>query len=59
MDKNIDLFFVAFLGCFMLFCLILLIFATEIGKVSQIPRRIAVSKGKVWEAFSFFHRDFR
>jgi len=47
MDKNIDLFFVAFLGCFMLFCLILLIFATEIGKVSQIPRRIAVSKGRV------------
>jgi hypothetical protein len=40
----------------MLFAILsfLLIFATEIGKVSQIPRRIAVPKGRVWEAFSFF-----
>lgn len=36
----------------MLFCLFLLIFATEIGEVSQIPRRIAVPKGRVWETFS-------
>ena len=44
----------------MLFCLFLLIFATEIGKVSQIPRRIAVPKGRVWETFSFLlYRNFR
>ena len=33
------------------------IFATEIGKVSQIPRRIAVPKGRVWETFFFFSTE--